>query len=71
MRVVLYAEMLKETENEQTRIFCHIFIIDGISIGEAGSLEPTFGYVYDCSFMLFYDIKMLSAFLLVCMLKRR
>ena len=33
-QLLLYAKMLKETENEETRLLCHIFIIDGISIGE-------------------------------------
>ena len=33
--------MLKETEAEETRIFCHMFIIGGISIGEgAGPAAP-------------------------------
>ena len=32
-RVLLYTKMLKETENEETRLFCPIFIISGISIG--------------------------------------
>ena len=32
MRVSLYAKMLKETENEETRHFCQIFVIGGISI---------------------------------------
>ena len=32
MRVLLYAKILKETENEETRDFCHIFVIGGISI---------------------------------------
>ena len=27
--------MLKETENEETRFFCQIFVIGGISIEEA------------------------------------
>ena len=31
-RVQLYAKMLKETENEETRRFCQIFVIGGISI---------------------------------------
>ena len=38
-RVLLYADMLKETENEETRLFCHIFIIDGIST-EGGGAPP-------------------------------
>ena len=25
--------MLKETENEETKLFCHIFVFNGISIG--------------------------------------
>ena len=32
-RVLLYAKMLKETETEETRIFCHLSIISDISIG--------------------------------------
>ena len=35
--VLLYAKMLKETENEETRLFCQIFVIGGISIEGAGS----------------------------------
>ena len=31
-RVLLYAKMLKETENEETRLFCQICVIGGISI---------------------------------------
>ena len=31
-RVRLYTKMLNETENEETRRFCQIFVIDGISI---------------------------------------
>ena len=34
-RVLLYAKMLKETENEETRLFCHIFVIGDIAIEEA------------------------------------
>ena len=30
MRVLLYAKMLKKTENEETRLFCQIFVIGGI-----------------------------------------
>ena len=33
-RVLLYAKMLKETENEETRLFCQIFVIGGILIEE-------------------------------------
>ena len=32
MRVLLYAKMLKQTENEEARLFCQIFVIDGILI---------------------------------------
>ena len=31
-RVLMYAKMLKETENEETRIFWQIFVIGGILI---------------------------------------
>ena len=60
--------MLKETENKDTRIFCHIFIISGISIGGGpGPPEPPApGYAYDCNFNAICDIKILCAFLLVC-----
>ena len=38
---MLYAKMLKETETEETRLFCHILIIGSISVGGgAGSLAP-------------------------------
>ena len=29
-RVLLYAKMLKETENEETRLFCQIFVSGAI-----------------------------------------
>ena len=32
-RVLLYAKMLKENETEETRRFCHLFLIGDISIG--------------------------------------
>ena len=35
MRGLLYAKMLKETENEETRLFCRVFVIGGISIAGA------------------------------------
>ena len=38
-RVLLYAKVQKETENEETKLFCHIFIIGGILIGE-GRADP-------------------------------
>ena len=40
-RVLLYAKMLKETENEETRLFCQIFVIGGILIEEARVLWAT------------------------------
>ena len=63
MRVLFYTNMLKETENEETRLFCHIFITDGISIG-GGEGPPD--YAYDCNFNGICDIKILYAFLVVC-----
>ena len=48
MRVLLYAKMLKETENEEIRLFCQIFVIGGISIeGAQAPLGQTPGYAYD------------------------
>ena len=39
--------MLKETETEETIVFCHIFIIGSISIGGGpGPLGPSSGYAY-------------------------
>ena len=35
--VLLYAKMSKEIETEETRLFSHIFVIDGISIGGGGT----------------------------------
>ena len=32
MHVLLYAKMQKETENEETRLFCQIFVIGGILV---------------------------------------
>ena len=59
--------MLKENENEETRLFCHIFIIDGILIrGERTPWAPPLATPMIVTLMLFYDIKILSAFLLVC-----
>ena len=55
--------MLKETENEEIRLFCHIFIFGGISIGGTGAPAP--GYAYDCNFNAICVIKILCAFLLV------
>ena len=62
-RVLLDAKMLKETENQKTRLFCHIFVIGGISI-EGGSGARR--YAYNCNFNAICDIKILCAFLLVC-----
>ena len=48
-RVLLYAKMLKDTENEETRLFCQIFVIGRISIegpGPPGPPPPP-GYAYD------------------------
>ena len=40
-------KMLKETESEETKLFCPIFIFGGISIGgDPGSLSPYPGYAY-------------------------
>ena len=39
MRVVLHAKILKETEAEETCLFCHIFIIGGISETGWGGLR--------------------------------
>ena len=40
--------MLKETENEETRLFCQIFVIGGVSIVRARApwVHPP-GYAYD------------------------
>ena len=50
--------MLKETDNEETLLFCHIFIIGGVSIG---------GRAYDCNVNAICEIKILCALLLVCL----
>ena len=40
-------KMLKETETDETIVFCHIFIIGSISIGGGlGPLNPPSGYAY-------------------------
>ena len=33
---VVLEKCLKKTETEETMVFCHIFMIGGISIGESG-----------------------------------
>ena len=72
---LLIANMLKETENEETRLFCHIFIIGGISFGGGKWAMPPgpFGYAYDCNLMLFVILRFLMLFCLlfalVCMSK--
>ena len=40
-RVLLYAKMLKKTENEETRLFCQTFVIGGISIEGARAPSAT------------------------------
>ena len=54
----------KKTENQETRLFCHIFIIGGILIGGTRALwyPPTPGYAYNCNFNAICD-KILCAFL--------
>ena len=47
-RVLLYAKMLKEAENKETRLFCQIFVIAGISIvGARVPWATSPGYAYD------------------------
>ena len=42
-------KMLKETETEEIRLFCHSFIIGGISIGvEAGPLATSMFPIVRC-----------------------
>ena len=62
-RVVLYAKMLNETENEETSLYCHIFIIGGILIRGGGWLPLATPMIV--ASMLFVVI--LRAFLLVCL----
>ena len=62
-RVVVYAKMLRETENEETRLFCHILSLVAFRLG--GGLAPP-GYAYDCNFNAICDINIFCAFLLVC-----
>ena len=50
--------MLKETKNEETRLFCHILLSVAFRLGGEGA-----GYAYDCNFNAICDIKILCAFL--------
>ena len=56
--------MLKEMENAETRLFCHIFIICGISIG-GGALSPPLAMPMIVTSMLFVMFRF-CVFLLVC-----
>ena len=48
MCVLLYAKMLKETENEETRPLCQIFVVGGILIeGARAPWATPSGYFYD------------------------
>ena len=40
-------KMLKEIETEEIRVFCHIFVIDDISIGGPGPPAPPLGTPMD------------------------
>ena len=60
-RVLWYAKMVKETEILETKLFCDIFIIGGISIG-GGPGPPAPGFAYDCNFNAICDIKILCTF---------
>ena len=56
--------MLTVTENEETRLFCQIFIMCGILIGGLPPSPP--GYANDCNYNAICDIEILCGFLLVC-----
>ena len=60
--------MLKETENDEARLFCSIFVFGGILIGGGtrNPWAPAPGYAYDGNFNAICDVKILCAFLLVC-----
>ena len=60
--------MLKETENEETRHFCHIFIIGGTSIGGGGGL-PAAMIVTSMLFVILRFCLLFCLFALVCMSK--
>ena len=55
--------MLKEIENEETRLFCQFLSLVAFRLG--GELGPPTGYAYDSNFNPICDIKILCAFLLV------
>ena len=57
--------MLKETENEETRLFVAFLSLVAFQLGAAGPPGSP-GYAYDCNFNAICDIKILYAFLLVC-----
>ena len=46
-RVLLYAKMLKETENEQTRLFCQIFVKVAFRLRKPGPPGLPPGYAND------------------------
>ena len=39
-------KMRKETETDENRLFCHIFVIGNISIGAGGGIPGPPGYAY-------------------------
>ena len=69
-RVLLYAKMLKETKNEETRLFCHIFIIGGISIGwgKGTGLPTTLAKPANVTSMLFVILRFFVLFYLFAFL---
>ena len=46
-RVLLYAKMLKDTENEKTRLFCQILSLVAFCLKGPGPPGPPPGYAYD------------------------
>ena len=66
-KLLLYEKMLKETENEETKLFCHIFSLVAFRLGEdPRPLGPPTGYADNGNFNAICDIKILCALLLVC-----
>ena len=56
--VLLYARMQTKTKNGETRLFCQIFFIDGISIKSGGLLVSFLpGYASDLTSMLFVILR--------------